>query len=225
MKRNDKYGLARPSPRVAVDAVLFAVDKGQLKVLLIKINNEPYKDMYALPGGLVEIKETLDEAIKRILFQKTNINEVYLEQLYTFGALDRDIRSRAISVAYFALINDLGKYNLKTTSYYSDISWYSVRDLPKMAFDHKQIVEFAHERLKAKINYSNIVYSLLPSEFTLTQMQKVYELILGEKLDKRNFRKKILALELIKETDKKLKGESNRPAKLYKFIDRKLKII
>ncbi len=177
---------------MAVDAVLFAVVKGQLQVLLIKIINGFYKEKWALPGGLIGISESLDEAAKRVLFQKTNIGDIHLEQLYSFGDPKRDARERSISVAYFSLVDDFRKHHLKTTSYYSDISWFPVNKLPQMAFDHREIIAFALARLRAKVGYSNIVYSLLPSEFTLTELQKTYEIILGQKLDKRNFRKKIL---------------------------------
>lgn len=218
--------LKRPeSPAVAVDAVLFSIQKGQLDVLLIKICKGPYQGKWALPGGLVRLDETLDEAAKRVLFQKTNVKDVYLEQLYSFGALDRDTRGRSVSVAYFALVSKQNNFNLKTTSFYSEISWKPVKKLPKMAFDHQQIIKYATDRLKAKIGYTNIVYSLLPTEFTLTELQKTYEIILGQKLDKRNFRKKMMSFGLVTKMDKMKKGEANRPAWLYRFIKRELKII
>lgn len=208
-----------------MDSVLFTIDKEKLKVLLIKINSGPYVNKWTLPGGLVKLEETLDEAAKRVLFQKTNIGNVHLEQLYTFGGLKRDVRGRAVSVAYFALVNNPENYNLKTTKYYSKIAWWPVKKLPEMAFDHQEIIEFALKRLKSKLGYSNIVYSLLPEEFTLTQLQKAYEIILGEKLDKRNFRKRMLSLGLLKETGRKIEGEPHRPAELYKFSKRELVLI
>jgi len=212
-------------PAVAVDAVLFTLDQGQLKVLLIKINNGPYQNKWALPGGLVQLNETLDEAAKRVLFQKTNIGDIHLEQLYTFGDLKRDTRGRVISVAYFALVSHPNNYKVKTTPYYSEITWQPIKNLPLMAFDHRKIIEDALERLKAKLEYTNIVYSLLPKEFTLTDLQKTYEIILGKKLDKRNFRKKMIFSSLIEKTGKKRKGEPHRPARLYRFAERKLKLI
>lgn len=211
-------------PKVAVDAVLFAVVERQLKVLLIKIISGFYQGKWALPGGLVGIDESLDKAAKRVLFQKTNVGDIHLEQLYSFGDPKRDVRERSISVAYFSLVDDFRKHHLKTTSYYSDISWFPVDRLPQMAFDHKEIIAFALTRLKAKVGYSNIVYSLLPGEFTLTELQKTYEIILGQKLDKRNFRKKILNSGLITRVDKMKKGVANRPAWLYRFVKRELTI-
>ncbi len=212
-------------PAVAVDTVLLTVGKNKLRVLLIKIKNGLYQDKWALPGGLVSLTETLDEAAKRVLFQKTNIGDIHLEQLYSFGDLERDIRGRVISVAYFALINDLRKFKIKTTPFYSEISWYNVKNLPSMAFDHQKIINYALERLKSKIEYTNIAYSLLPKEFTLTELQSVYEVILGRKLDKRNFRKKMNSLALIEKTGEKQEGKSHRPAELYKFTKRGLVFI
>lgn len=209
-------------PRIAVDAVLFSIDKKKLKVLLIKIKQGQYKDKWCLPGGQIEYRESLEDAVKRILFQKTNITGVYLEQLYTFGDPERDIRSRSVSVAYFALVNDPEIFKIQTTPYYSDIEWKDIAELPELAFDHKEIIKTAHERLKAKINYSNIVYSLLPTEFTLTQLQSVYEIILQEKLDKRNFRKKITAIGMVEKSNKRLVGQPFRPAQLFHFTQRKL---
>lgn len=212
-------------PAVAVDAVLFTIDQDQLKVLLIKINSGPYADKWALPGGLVQINESLDEAARRVLFQKANVGDLHLEQLYTFGDMNRDIRGRSVSVAYFALVPSPKNYELKTTAYYSEIAWWSVKTLPPMAFDHEKIIEYAYDRLKAKLEYTNIAYSLLPQEFTLTELQRVYEIILDRKLDKRNFRKKIFALGLVHETGKQIKGEPHRPAELYRFVKRELVMI
>lgn len=212
-------------PAVAVDAVLFTIDNNHLKVLLIRINSGPYKNKWVLPGGLVKLNETLDDAAKRVLFQKTNIGEIHLEQLYSFGELKRDIRGRVISVAYFALVSSPKNYKVKTTSYYSEITWQKIKKLPPMAFDHREIIKYALERLKAKIEYTNIVYSLLSKEFTLTELQKTYEIILGKKLDKRNFRKRVVSLGLVEKTGKKKKGEPHRPAMLYRFAERKLRFV
>jgi len=212
-------------PAVAIDAVLFTLDQDQLKVLLIKINNGPYQNKWALPGGLVQLNETLDEAAKRVLFQKTNIGDIHLEQLYTFGDLKRDTRGRVISVAYFALVSHPNNYKVKTTPYYSEITWQPIKNLPTMAFDHRKIIEEALTRLKAKIEYTNVSYSLLPKEFVLTDLQKTYEIILGKKLDKRNFRKKIISIGLVEKTEKKEKGKPHRPASLYRFVKRELRKI
>lgn len=209
-------------PAVAVDTVLFTVDKNKLRALLIKIKGGSYDSKWSLPGGLVQLNETLDGAAKRILFQKTNIGDIHLEQLYSFGDLKRDVRGRVVSVAYFALVNNPNVYKLKTTPYYSEIAWWQIKKLPKMAFDHQKIIDFAVNRLRGKIEYTNIVYSLLPKEFTLADLQKTYEIILGRKVDKRNFRKRIISLGLVKKTGKIKKGEAHRPAKLYRFSKREL---
>lgn len=212
---SEVYGSA-----VAVDAVLFTIEHEELKVLLIKVTNGPYEGKWALPGGLVQLNESLDDAAKRVLFQKTNIGDIHLEQLYSFGDINRDVRGRVISVSYFALVNNKNNFKLKTTAYYSEIAWWSVKKISEMAFDHKEIIKLAYERLKSKLEYTNIVYSLLPKEFTLTDLQKTYEIILGQKIDKRNFRKRMTALKLVKNTGKVLKGEAHRPAELYQFSKR-----
>jgi len=212
-------------PAVAVDAVLFSIINNQLKVLLIQIKKDPYKDNWALPGGLVQLNETLDQAAKRVLFKKTNLGNIHLEQLYSFGDLNRDIRGRIVSIAYFALINLPQTYQLKTSELYTDINWKSVDKLPSMAFDHKKIIEYALIRLKAKIEYSNIAYSLLPENFTLTKLQEVYEIISKNKLDKRNFRKKMIGLGLVEKTKETEKNLPHRPARLYRFSERELTFI
>jgi 8-oxo-dGTP diphosphatase len=208
-------------PALAVDTLIFTIRDGKLMVLLIEIGSGPYKDKWALPGGLVQLNETLDTTAKRVLKQKAGLRGVYMEQLYTFSGLKRDTRGRIVSVAYFALV-DSSDFKLKTMDYYSDIDWVDVNKLPKMAFDHKEIIQYGLERLRAKIEYSNIVYALLPELFTLTQMQNIYEIILGKEIDKRNFRKRILSLGILTETKKVISGAKHRPAKLYKFKKREL---
>lgn len=207
------------APRVATDAVIFAVINGSLKVLLIRIGEGEYEGFWALPGGLVRMDESLDEAAERILSEKAGVNGIYLEQLAAFGDLDRDRRGRSVSVAYFALVN--GEEHLpKTIEYYSGIEWKDVSRLPKLAFDHKKIIRTAEERLRSKLGYSNIAYGLMPKEFTLTELQTVYEVILGHELDKRNFRKKIKDIGLVKHTGNVRRTERSRPARLYSFAHR-----
>jgi 8-oxo-dGTP diphosphatase len=208
---------------LAVDTVVLTIINQKLSVLLIQIAEGIYSNKWAVPGGLVNDEESLDDAAMRVLSEKTNLRNVFLEQLYTFGDPKRDSRKRSVSVAYFALIPTPEKIEVAKKEYYKDIKWYPVDDLPDMAFDHKKIIEVAHERLKSKLSYTNIVYSLLPKEFTLTQLQRVYEIILGENLDKRNFRKKIESLGILKDLDKRQDEVSHRPAKLYSFRDRALK--
>jgi 8-oxo-dGTP diphosphatase len=208
-------------PAVAVDILIFSIINKNLKVLLLRITQGHYKDQWALPGGLVGISETLDGAAERVLQEKAGIKGLYLEQLYTFGGLKRDVRGRSVSVAYFALV-DSDKFIPKTTEYYSDICWQEALKLPVMAFDHKEIVRCGVERLRSKIGYSNIAYGLLPKEFTLSELQGVYEIILGEKLDKRNFRKKLKMLDIVDATKRLRLGRKNRPAELYRFKKRGL---
>lgn len=208
-------------PAVAVDVLIFDVNNDKLNVLLIKISQGPYKKKWALPGGLVQINETLDEAAKRVLWQKAGIRGIYLEQLYSFGEVKRDVRGRIISVSYFALV-DSAKFHPRTTEYYSDIRWKEAKKLPPMAFDHGKIIAFGIKRLQNKIEYTNIAYALLPREFTLSEMQKIYEIILGKKLDKRNFRKKLKMLNLLEPAKKTRQGLKSRPAELYRFKKRSL---
>ncbi len=212
-------------PLLAIDTVIFAVVKDKLKVLLIQIKDGIYHEKWAVPGGLVKINESLDQAVARVLHMKTNIRDIHLEQLYTFGDPKRDKRKRSITVAYFALISNPEKFSLRTLEYYKDIDWFNIANLPSMAFDHKNIIEMAHDRLKSKLSYSNIAYSLLPKKFTLTQMQRVYEVIYGEKLDKRNFRKSVIAKGLVKKTGSLQTAVLHRPAQLFKFSKRSFEII
>ena len=208
-------------PAVAVDTLIFTIKNNKLMILLIQIGSGPYKKKWALPGGIVQLDETLDEAAKRVLKEKAGIKGIYMEQLYTFGDLDRDSRGRMISVAYFALVNS-DKINLKTMDYYSDIQWQDVKKLPPLAFDHQKIIKQGLIRLRRKMEYTNVAYGLLNKEFTLTEMQKVYEIVWDKELDKRNFRKQIQKLGIIESTGKMQHGGRNRPAKLYRFKDRKL---
>jgi 8-oxo-dGTP diphosphatase len=195
-----------------------------LKVLLVRIGSGPYEGKWALPGGLVLADESLDTAAERVLSEKAGVDDIYIEQLYTFGSVDRDVRGRSVSIAYFALVNS-DRCLPATIEYYSDIAWYDTATLPKLAFDHAKVVEVGIERLRNKLGYSNIAYGLLPREFTLTELQTAYEIILGHELDKRNFRKKIQDIDLVKETGKIRKSGQSRPARLYSFTDRKPKIV
>lgn len=206
-------------PAVAVDTVTFTVESDSLKVLLIKIGSGPYQDKWALPGALVGIGESLDETALRVLRQKANIITGHLEQLYSFGKVDRDVRGQVVSVAYMLLIDDASALETKTSDYYTDIAWFEISALPPLAFDHLEIIKLAHERLCDKASYSNVATFLSPSNFTLTELQKIYEAILAKSIDKRNFRKKILALGIIAPT-KLIRRGVNRPAKIYKFTKR-----
>src|SRR5438105_10198803 len=183
---------------VAVTVVIFTVREGVLSVLLIHRAAEPFADTWALPGGLLLPGETLDQAAARKLVGETGVSDVYLEQLYTFDASPGPAGGRAV-VAYFALV-DLSRVQLEARLSWQP-AWFPVRDLPELAFDNNVIVSYALRRLQAKLSYSNVVYSLLPEHFTLTQLQRAYEAILGHPLDKRNFRKRLLSLDLLAPTN------------------------
>ncbi|MEK7519828.1 MAG: NUDIX domain-containing protein [Patescibacteria group bacterium] len=205
---------------VAVDVVIFTVKDGKPQVLLIHMkDNSPYPDRWAVPGGMVQSEESLDDAVKRHLLAKTGIRNIYVEQLATFGDVKRDPRGRVVSVAYVALIPSEG-VTLSTSGKYRAIQWFPVAKLPSLGYDHTGIIATAYARLRAKLGYTNVVYSLLPREFTLSELQQVYEMILQRKLDKRNFRKKIAQLKLVKRVAARKKMGVHRPAQLYAFVKR-----
>ena len=209
-----------PRPALTVDCVVFGLDEHELKVLLIQRKLPPFQHAWALPGGFVRIDETLDQAAQRELREEAGVTDVYLEQLYTFGALDRDPRERVVTVAYYALAK-LGEHRLRAATDAMGVGWFTLDDLPKLAFDHAEILARAHERLRGKVRYAPIGFELLPPRFSLTQLQRLYELVLGAPLDKRNFRKKILAMDLLVETDEVEQGVRHRAARLYRFDRRK----
>jgi 8-oxo-dGTP diphosphatase len=207
---------------VSIDCVLFGFDNGELKVLLIERNGQPFKDWWALPGNLVGENESVDQSASRILHELTGLSNIYVEQYYTFGEVDRHPQGRVISVAYYAMLRLSGDKALKPlTSYVKNVQWINIKEMPKLAFDHQNIFNKALEKIKRRIKHLPIAFELLPEKFTLTQVQNVYELILGKKLDKRNFRKKILSFGVLKELNEKQKGVSFRAATLYKFDKRK----
>jgi len=210
------YEYARPS--VTVDCVVFGLDLDaeDLKILLIQRSGRPFAGMWALPGGFVDMGETLEQAAKRELQEETGISRLYLEQLYTFGDPGRDPRDRVITVAYYALVK-LTDHTIKADTDASDVAWFGVSDLPRLAFDHAKIVASALGRLKGKVRYQPIGFELLPAKFTLSQLQRLYEVVLERRLDKRNFRKKILGMGLLVETSEIQKDVAHRAARLYRF--------
>ncbi|AFY68870.1 NUDIX hydrolase [Thalassoporum mexicanum PCC 7367] len=207
---------AQYKPTVAVDCVVFGLDRQDLKVMLIKRGVAPFKGDWALPGGFVQLNESLDQAAKRELEEETGIKQAFLEQLYTFGAVNRDPRDRIITVAYYALVN-LWEHQIRATTDASDAAWFAIANLPKLAFDHDQILQVALQRLQGKLRYQPIGFELLPQKFTLTQLQTLYEIVLDQKLDKRNFRKKILKMNLLIDLNERETGVSHRAARLYRF--------
>lgn len=206
---------------IAVDIVLFTIQDGTLKALLVKRQRLPHRGAWALPGGIVGLDESVDAAALRELQEETNIGNIYLEQLYTFGEPDRDPRGRVISVAYYALVN-WQQFQLKVRRRVVEASWFPVKRLPALAFDHQRIVDYALERLRNKINYTTIGFQLLPRQFTLTGLQGSYEVILGRRLDKRNFRRKMLQLGILKATREFQASGRQRPARLYTFTEPKV---
>ncbi len=204
-------------PTLTVDSVVFRLRNNQLEVLLIRRATEPFKGAYALPGGYCAAGETTGEAMARILQRKAGVQTdslAYIEQLYTFDTVARDPRGHAVSVTYMGLSKDI-EPELSDTTQQPD--FYPVTDLPGLAYDHEHIVRYAHERLQSKLTYTNAIFALLPKRFTLSQLQSAYEAVLCRELDKRNFRKKFLSLDLIMQTDEMLQEGAHRPARLYQF--------
>ena len=214
IKGYDPSNYDRPS--VAVDVLLFTIESGQLQVLLVQRGEEPFKDQWCLPGGFVKMKESLDEAAVRELEEESGVKNVYLEQLYTFGSPKRDPRTRVISVTYMALTTRF-RWTLRASGDVYQAEFFPITDLPKLAFDHQDIFLYGLERLRSKLGYTNISFGLLPDQFTLTDLQKVYEVILNKSLDKRNFRKKMLSIGLLLPVGVKSSGGAHRPAELYRF--------
>jgi len=206
--------------KVAVDAVVFGYTNNTLQILLIQPKFGKNQDKWALPGGFVLDNESLDNAVIRELKEETGVNANYLEQLFTFGAVARDERFRVVSIAYMALINPQN-YSLKATTDAKDAQWFSIDELPHLAFDHQKIIEKGLERLKAKINYQPIGFELLHSKFPFSDLENLYQTILNKKLDRRNFRKKLLSFGILQETKEFQKIKSGRPAKLFMFNKKK----
>lgn len=211
------YTYKYPRPALTVDCVVFGFEaNAALQVLLIQRKLPPYEGHWALPGGFVQLDESVDAAAIRELQEETGVTDVFLEQLYTFGAVGRDPRDRIISVAYYALIN-LQEHPVQAATDASDAQWFELSMLPVLGFDHQEILDRAIARLRAKIRYEPIGFELLPKVFTLSQLQRLYEQILERSLDKRNFRKKLLKMNLLIDTGDKESGVAHRAAQLYQF--------
>jgi 8-oxo-dGTP diphosphatase len=207
-----------PHPAVTTDVVVFTIRDNALEVLLIQRKNPPFQGMWALPGGFLEMDEDLETCAKRELLEETGIDGVYLEQLGTFGEPQRDPRERVISVTYFALTPS-DHLKPRASSDAARTAWFPITGLPELAFDHDRILRLARQRLVAKLSYTNIALQMLPASFTLSQLQTVYEILLNETLDKRNFRKAILARKIIQETGETIRQGNHRPAKTYRSIN------
>jgi len=205
-----------PRAALTVDCVVFGFDEGELKVLLIQRGLDPFKGRWALPGGFVRVDETLDESARRELAEEAGLTNVFLEQLYSFGAVDRDPRERVVSVAYYALVA-LSDHRAKAATDAANAEWFPISKIPKLAFDHAGILATALARLKSKVRYQPIGFELLPPKFTLSQLQHLYEAVLGTALDKRNFRKKVLSFGLLVPLKETQRAGRHRPAQLFRF--------
>jgi len=207
------------SIKLAVDAIVFGYSKTDgVSVLLIQRKYPPFKDLWALPGGFILEKESLEDAVKRELQEETGIRVSYLEQLYTFGKPGRDPRQRVISVAYFALVKSSLYQELKASTDAEDVNWFTIKKLPPLAFDHREILQTAIERIRAKIRYQPIGFELLDKKFPFSDLERLYTTLLDRDIDRRNFAKKILALHILDETDEVAKTDGKgRPSKMYQF--------
>ncbi len=214
---------AYPKPSVTVDIVLFTFTEEALRVLLIQRRREPFAGHWALPGGFVDENEPLEAAAARELYEETGVQGIYLEQLYTFGDPGRDPRGWVITVAYFGIISADQARQVRAGDDAGHAAWFNVYNLPPLAFDHERIIRYALQRLRYKLEYTGLGFLLLPESFTLSQLQAVYEIVLQEKLDKRNFRKKILSMNILEETGRLRYGD-HRPAKLYRFTARAIEL-
>ncbi len=209
-----------PSPRVTVDIIIFTIREDDLQVLLIRRKYPPFAGCHAIPGGFVTPEESLEEAARRELLEETGLRDLYLEQLYTFGDPDRDPRGRVITVAYFALVRS-DAITPRADTDAAAAEWVSMRSIPPLAFDHERILDLALQRLRAKLEYTTVGFQLLPREFTLTDLQRLYEIIYGRPLDKRNFRKKVLSLGILRTLPRSRADGAHRPARLYAFAERR----
>ncbi len=203
-------------PAVSVDVAIFSLRDKDLQILLVRRAHPPYQGRWAIPGGFIQAGESIDAAARRELREETSVQSVYLEQLYTFGAPKRDPRGHVITVAYFALVP--AEVTARAGDDAAEAAWHSIYQLPALAFDHDEIVGYALQRLRYKLEYTSVGFELLPNEFTLSELQAAYEIVLGERLDKRNFRRRILEAGILMETSRFRAGEGQgRPARLYRY--------
>lgn len=210
------YSYDYPHPAVTVDVVIFTVEEGDLKVLLVRRGQEPFKGEWALPGGFIRLDESLRRAAWRELSEETGVSAGFLEQIGAFGRPDRDPRERVISVAYFALMS-AASLQIRAASDAKEARLFSLQALPELAFDHPRILGYARDRLRGKSDAPSVLLRLMPPVFTLTELQQVFELALGEPLDKRNFRKRAKLIDLIEPTGETRRDGPHRPARLYRI--------
>lgn len=208
------YEYARPA--LTVDCVVFGYEEGQLRLLLIQRAQPPFEGRWALPGGFVEMDEDLETAARRELEEETGVKRIFLEQLSAFGDPGRDPRERVVTVAWWAMIR-LSDQKVRAADDAREAEWFSIEELPALAFDHDRIVGCAIERLRGKVRHQPVGFELLPRKFTLTQLQRLYETVLGEELDKRNFRRKVQSTGVLQELDEFESGVARRAARLFQF--------
>lgn len=221
-KKKNMYCYRYPHPAVTVDCIIFALHENDLKVLLIQRGADPYKNFWALPGGFVEIDESVDTAAERELAEETGMEKIFLEQLYTFGEPKRDPRERVISVAYYSLVR-LKEHRPVAGSDALNTCWFPIRQLPALAFDHNKVMDMAIQRLQGKVIYAPVIFDLLPGKFRLNQLRKVYEIILERPIAADSFRKKILGTGLLTPLNEFDKSESGPPSRLYRFDKKRYK--
>lgn len=202
--------------KLSVDAVVFGYEEGEISVLLVKRKYKPFKGEWAIPGGFVHEAESLEDAVERELHEETGVRINYLEQLYTFGKPDRDPRQRVVSVAYFGLVRP-NIFRISASTDAEEVEWFNIKNLPVLSFDHKKILEIAIARLQSKITYEPLGFELLDKKFPFSDLEKLYSTLLGRAVDRRNFRKKIMHLNVLDELDEKVSKGSGRPANLFKF--------
>lgn len=208
--------MSKQSIKLSVDAVVFGYEEGNISVLLIRRKYDPFKGDWGIPGGFVDNAESLEDAVERELFEETGVKINYLEQLYSFGKLGRDPRGRIVSIAYFGLVRS-NTFKIFASTDAEEVAWFNIKELPKLAFDHKEILKIAIERLQGKITYEPIGFELLDKKFPFSDLEKLYTTLLDREIDRRNFRKKILGLNVLDELEEKVSKGSGRPANLYQF--------
>lgn len=213
--------MATPNISLTVDAIVFGYEpKEGLSVLLVKRKYPPFRGHWAMPGGFVKEKENLEQAVERELEEETGVKLNYLEQLYSFGNPKRDPRSRIVTIAYYGLVRS-SKFELFAATDADDAKWFHLNELPKLAFDHQTILDYALERLRNKVGYQPIGFKLLDKKFTMEEIHHLYEVIYDRKLDRRNFRKKFLKLDILEELEEKSGGGRGRPGSYYRFDEKK----
>ena len=213
------YTYKYPHPAVTTDSVIFGFDGSSINILLIERGLEPYKGSWALPGVFLRMDETVEEGAKRELCEETNIKDVYLEQFHVFSGVDRDPRERVQTIAFLAFVRQ-EKYEVIAGDDAAQAQWFPISELPELAFDHKEIIRVALEKLRWKITYEPLAFRLLNKTFTMTQVQTIYEVVLGQTFDRRNFHKKMTALGYIVPTDQQVRN-NGRPGTLYTFDEEK----